>query len=607
MKKIVIRNKDDYDKKLTMNHLVNSFNVYCRVSTKDQITNTSLDNQMEIGTDYFKNNLIDEFKYLIIWREEGKSSDDIGDIEDDMGEMVRRELLNIIISNWKNQLLKNIWVENLDRLSRNDEVSHLIKGIIYKNGVNLYVRSVQYNFDNKYDRLIFGVLSMFNEFENHQRFEKGLMGKRRNLEVGKWWGGTVPMGFKTVNGYLVEDKERSGIVKKMFYWYGTKGLSTVKIKERLEKMGVKTQRNQKIWNTNSIRNILTNTSYIGYIDYEVKGLKGKSKEYCRKKGLLTTHKFKCDSIVDKKEWEFVNKLLGVRKRVKRTENKYQFLFKDILFCGGCGVMMRGRQRDWVNENSYRCVSNENNNRDSRKSKCDDKRSVNRVGLENIVWIKILDVFKNSETIKDEFRKNNLPKEYDKENTKKKIKSNLKKIQSRVKKLEGIDVKKGENIGKNIIKKISNTQLQTILGIIEKEEEKLKTEIEELKLNNDLLENNNIWEDWFDSFKLYFNKIGSYKSFEDKRKFITDHIEKIVVSWNKDSNTHNIQIQFKLNIVKDKGDDMGKGVYKIKKGKNVVKINDINILKTQNKLSKNNKSKTLFIDYSTVTDLAKFLG
>ncbi len=50
--------------------------------------------------------------------------------------------------------------------------------------------------------------------------------------------------------------------------------------------------------------------------------------------------------------------------------------------------------------------------------------------------------------------------------------------------------------------------------------------------------------------------------------------------------------------------MGKGVYKIKKGKNVVKINDINILKTQNKLSKNNKSKTLFIDYSTVTEWVK---
>ena len=151
-----------------------------------------------------------------------------------------------------------------------------------------------------------------------------------------------------------------------------------------------------------------------------------------------------------------------------------------------------------------------------------------------------------------------------------------------------------------------------IKIIEKQKgkvkiEKIENEINQLEIQNDLWLNDNVWEDWFDSFKLYFNKIGSYKSFEDKRKFITDHIEKIVVSWNKDSNTHNIQIQFKLNIVKDKGDDMGKGVYKIKKGKNVVKINDINILKTQNKLSKNNKSKTLFIDYSTVTDFARFLG
>ena len=36
------------------------------------------------------------------------------------------------------------------------------------------------------------------------------------------------------------------------------------------------------------------------------------------------------------------------------------------------------------ENSYRCVSNENNYRDSRKVKCDSKRSVNRSSLEEIV-------------------------------------------------------------------------------------------------------------------------------------------------------------------------------------------------------------------------------
>ena len=45
-----------------------------------------------------------------------------------------------------------------------------------------------------------------------------------------------------------------------------KGLSTQRISERLEKIGVKTQRGNSNWVTTQIRNILTNTFYIGYKD-----------------------------------------------------------------------------------------------------------------------------------------------------------------------------------------------------------------------------------------------------------------------------------------------------------------------------------------------------
>ena len=242
MEEIIIRNKEDYDTKLTTNQLLNSFNVYCRVSTKDQIENTSLDSQMEFGIDYVTKNLNDKFDYIIIWREEGKSGDDLV-IDEDMGEMVKRELLNIIMNNWKSRITKNIWILDLSRLSRNDEVSQLVKGIIYKSGIDLFIGNQKYDFDNKMDKLFFGMLSLFNEFENHQRFEKGLMGKRKNLDIGKWWGGTVPIGYKSVDGYIVEDEKTIGIVKNIFKWY-IGGLSTIKIKERLEKFGIKTQRNQ---------------------------------------------------------------------------------------------------------------------------------------------------------------------------------------------------------------------------------------------------------------------------------------------------------------------------------------------------------------------------
>ncbi|MDA8707538.1 hypothetical protein N9L97_04415, partial [Cyclobacteriaceae bacterium] len=63
----------------------------------------------------------------------------------------------------------------------------------------------------------------------------------------------------------------------------------------------------------------------------------------------------------------------------------------------------------------------------------------------------------------------------------------------------------------------------------------------------------------------------------------------------------------LNIVKDKGELVSKDIYKIKKGKKGTDINGLNIRKFNNYINKKKDSKTYLLNYSTVTDLAKFFG
>ena len=604
MEVIEIKNIKEFEDKVSTEILINSFNVYCRVSTKDQIENTSLDNQKELGVEYVTKNHSQKFKYIIVWREEGKSGDDFLD-DDDIGEMVKRELLSILIDSWKKRVIKNIWVYDLSRLSRNDDTSNLLKSIIYKNGIDLYLNNQKYNFDNKMDKLLFGVLSLVNEFENHQRFEKGLMGKRRNLDSGKWWGGSIPMGYKSdENGKLIEDEVRSKWVKKIYKWY-SEGLSTQKISERLEKIGIKSQRGNTNWSTQQIRKILTHTSYIGYIDYEVKGLKGKSKEYCREKGLTHKHRFECPPIIDQKDYEYVRQLFSKRRRQPNSQNnKHQFLLKEILICSGCGNMMRGKYQPSKNTNVYRCVTNENNYRDKRIDKCENSKTIHRLGLEELIWVNILNIFGNSEIVKEEFRKKNLPKELNGDVIKKRIKENVEKIKRRKIKIQTINKKLEENTIKNITLKISDQMFENIRVSVENEIEKIENEISKFEIQNDLWLNDNVWEDWFDSFKLHFNKICSYTKSEDKRKFITDYIENIYVGWDGDNNTHNIKINFKLNIVKDKGELVSNDIYKIKKGKKEIDINGINLRKFNNHINKKRDSKTYLLNYSTVTECSK---
>ena len=67
MEIIEVRNIKEFEEKVTTEILVNSFNVYCRVSTKDQIENTSLDNQRELGIEYVTKNHPNKVKFIIVW------------------------------------------------------------------------------------------------------------------------------------------------------------------------------------------------------------------------------------------------------------------------------------------------------------------------------------------------------------------------------------------------------------------------------------------------------------------------------------------------------------------------------------------------------------
>ena len=87
----------------------------------------------------------------------------------------------------------------------------------------------------------------------------------------------------------------------------------------------------------------------------------------------------------------------------------------------------------------------------------------------------------------------------------------------------------------------------------------------------------------------------------------DGLNKIDVNWDQNNNTHNIQIHFILNLIKDKGELINKDIYKIKGGKNILNIDGINLRKFKNEISKKKESETTFYNYSTVTDFARFLG
>jgi site-specific DNA recombinase len=474
--------------------------------------------------------------------------------------------------------------------------------LIYKNGINLYVNNQKYDFDNKMDRLLFGVLSIVNEFENHQRFEKGLMGKIKILEDDKHWGGTIPFGYdKDKDGRLIPHKFTSKMLKMIFQQY-VKGKSINKIGNKLEELNVWTQRGNKKWNDNSIRLILKNELYyLGKMKFEVKTLKGKSKEYCREKGLLVEKIINCPPLVDKETFDKVQSMMSKNRKSSKRPIENKVLLRGLIRCGNCGSTYYGRINEKQNINTYICQSSTKKFRDST-IQCDNKRSINIRLTDDLIWTTILDVFQNSETIKKQFREENIPKELnDPKILKQKISNIQSKIDRRRNKTVELEERRTELYENYLSLKINKDTLDRLMESSNQSNLEVLEEIKQLESEILILKGGIEWEEWFEDFEVYISKIKSYTSLEQKRKFIESIIENITVSWDNVTNTHNLKIKFRLHIVKDKGKLIGNEISDIKKGKKTLILNELDFKKGWMGYRKFLNQKTSYINHSTVRE------
>ena len=153
---------------------------------------------------------------------------------------------------------------------------------------------------------------------------------------------------------LIIDQEAAPIVRNIFNWYSN-GMGTVRIAERLNRLGVKTLSDYKreigqIKNTNSvngswypnvIRKILANKAYIGALDQKRKttrNYKDRKTIYLNEENhiiVYNTH----EPIIEKHIFYAVQEML--KKKGKRTSPKKQnlYLFSGFMRCADCGYAM----------------------------------------------------------------------------------------------------------------------------------------------------------------------------------------------------------------------------------------------------------------------------
>ena len=515
--------------------------IYRRVSTTEQSTKYSLQNQLDFGIQKSKELGMD-FKD---WNEEGISGSS-ENIED-------REILTELYSQLQLGYIKHLYVFDLSRLSRNPIVSSMLRKELEQNQVKLYTNDSNVDFNSDEQVLMYDFFSSINQFFVRVQRKKSMIGKVSHFQKGGWRGGTYPFGYigSKIDGIkkLVIEPNESEWIRKMFEWYNN-GITINEIRKRLDKNGIKPRRG-KFWNTGTILLMLKNDLYLGtdeMIDNISKPLNP----------VILQSKEENLRIIDDEIYNSVQIKIeqSLKKRNQLTKVKHNdILLRGLIYCGFCGEIYGCRIKIEKNEYYYYCRSKENKWRKvdkTKKSKCEVKKSINIKNTDELVWNTLLEILSNSHLIKENFKKEMLELKLNDNLEKDEEILELKKVKISIqKKLKGFEIREKDNREWYLSGEIDNTQFEENKKVIKNSKDIIFKELDILNTKISSVENTNQWINWLEKHTGWINEVKKKYSIKEKIEIVQTYIEKIDVNFDKKLNQHKLKIQLKLPIVHDK--------------------------------------------------------
>ena len=505
--------------------------IYCRVSTDQQKDKgSSLEEQERFGIELAKSKGMD----YVVYNEGSKSGSD----KDISTRPVFSNLMRLV----KDGEVKHLFVEVLDRLTRDSTVSSIVNVELSKHKVTVYTRTAKYDPESLEDSFMMKLLGLFAEYDNQLRTQRLKTGRFIKAKQGFWMLGKPIFGYKLgKNKKLVIDKDQSKWVEKMYKWYD-EGMSLPSIKKKLDGK-VETNRGNVIWTHGSISKLLSNTHHKGFYTY-------------------LGVQIPCPKIVDLELWERVNKKINNKERRQKYTNKkrYDFTLSPILECGNCGSSILGQSQRSKGEDfrfSYCCSSRDKSYKkggtkgDWKRGKyCPNTVSIECQRTEDVVWETLSEILKVSRIEKESFKGLRLST---KKTTTSKKEIELDKLRVVHSNLHSTIRRIEEGIEDQRIDKLSNpTKAKSIDNFIkklEKSKEETLLKIQETENRMSELEDDSLWIDWV---KDYQDKIKNLDkmSRKEKNEEIRRYVKKILVTFNEETRTHTLKLRLKLPLVGD---------------------------------------------------------
>jgi site-specific DNA recombinase len=237
------------------------------------------------------------------------------------------------------------------------------------------------------------------EYERELIRDRTMRGSKEKARQGLHPNGPPPYGYRrdaSALGGLAVDEPKASVVRRIFEWVAD-GASINAVVQRLAAQGIASSRAAR-WSGTSIRHILKNDVYLGAGIYNRRERDGK--------GAVPRPE---SEWIRYKVTPLVARALAERARAQLQRNvsllggrpsRRPFLLGGLLFCA-CGRRMHGHTRD-PNPSQYRCCGRLEPDAALRCGV-----SVRAAGLEELVWITLVNLVNDPDMLQTEAKKSRL--------------------------------------------------------------------------------------------------------------------------------------------------------------------------------------------------------
>ena len=281
--------------------------IYARYSSHNQ-TEQSIEGQLRVCYEYAKRE-----GYTIVGEYIDRA---ISGRTDDRPDFQR------MIDDSRKKAFGYVIVYKLDRFARNRYDSAIYKHKLKQNNVKV-ISAMENIGDNPESIILEAVLEASAEYYSLELAQKIKRGMRESALKGKFCGGGIPVGYKSIGGQLVLDEAKAPFVKRAFEQYAA-GVPKRKVIAELNAAGLRT-RDGKPYGDTALQVAFHSEKYIGVLRWD---------------DIVIENAF--PALVDRETFYKVQERIKQNKRqAGKNSAKVEYLLTGKIFCGYCGSTFNG--------------------------------------------------------------------------------------------------------------------------------------------------------------------------------------------------------------------------------------------------------------------------